>query len=165
MTIHQSAFIHESAVVIGNVVLGARASVWPTAVIRADTDRIEIGDDTNIQDGAVVHCDPGIPCTIGSRVSVGHGAVVHGAHVQDDCLIGMGAIVLNKAVVGRGSLVGAGAVVPEGTVIPPNSLVLGIPARVVSPLSAEQRQRMADGHRAYVALQGRHRAVEFPRHR
>jgi carbonic anhydrase/acetyltransferase-like protein (isoleucine patch superfamily) len=164
MTIHPSAFIHETAVVLGNVTLGEHASVWPTAVIRADSDHIEIGEGTNIQDGAVIHCDAGIPCTIGKRVSVGHRAVIHGALVQDDCLIGIGAIVLNKAVVGRGSLVGAGAVVTEGTVIPPDSLVLGVPATVVKQLTPEQRQRIAGGHLAYIELQGRHRAGEFPRH-
>jgi carbonic anhydrase/acetyltransferase-like protein (isoleucine patch superfamily) len=165
MTANEPPFIHESAVVIGRVTLGASVSIWPTAVVRADTDVIEIGDETNIQDGAVIHCDAGIPCTIGKRVTVGHRAVVHGAPVQDDCLIGIGAIVLNKAVVGRGSLVGAGAVVTEGTVIPPDSLVLGIPARVVGQLSPEQRERLAGGHLSYVEMQRRHRAGEFPRHR
>jgi carbonic anhydrase/acetyltransferase-like protein (isoleucine patch superfamily) len=163
MTIHPTAFIHENAVVLGNVSLGARASVWPTAVLRGDIDRIEVGDDSNVQDGAVIHCDAGVPCIIGNRVTVGHRAVVHGAQVQDDCLIGIGAIVLNNVVVGRGSLVGSGAVIPEGTVIPPGSLVLGIPARVVKPLTEEQRARVRDGHKSYVNLQGRHRAHEFPR--
>ena len=163
--IHPTAFIHDSATVLGNVTLGARSSVWPSASIRADTDQITIGDDSNIQDGAVVHCDEGIPCTIGKRVTVGHGAVVHGALVQDDCLIGIGAIVLNKAVVGRGSLIGSGAVVTEGTVIPPDSLVLGVPAKVVRQLSPEQRGRVAEGHVHYVQLAARHLAGEFTRHR
>ena len=163
--IDPTAFIHDSAVVIGSVTLGARSSVWPTAVIRGDSDHVDIGDDTNIQDGAIIHCDPGIPCTIGKRVTVGHRAVVHGALVQDDCLIGIGAIVLNKAVIGRGSLVGSGAVVTEGTVIPPDSLVLGVPARVVRALSPELRERVAGGHLSYIAMKDRHRAGEFPRHR
>lgn len=165
MTIHPSAFIHESAVVLGRVTLGERASVWPTAVLRADTDRIEVGDDSNVQDGAVIHCDAGVPCTIGKRVTIGHRAVVHGALVEDDCLIGIGAIVLNKVVVGHGSLVGSGAVITEGTVIPPDSLVLGMPARVVKSLTDDQRDRLAVGHQAYVDLQRRHRANEFQRHR
>ena len=163
MTIHHSAFIHETAVVLGRVSLGERASVWPTAVIRGDTDRIDVGDDSNVQDGAVIHCDAGIPCTIGKRVTIGHRAVVHGARVEDDCLIGIGAIVLNNVVVGRGSLVGSGAVITEGTVIPPDSLVLGVPARVVKPLTDAQRERLQGGHKAYVDLQRRHRAHEFPR--
>ncbi len=164
MSISKTAFIHELACVSGHVSLGERVSVWPTAVIRADSDHIEVGDDTNIQDGAVLHCDPGIPCTIGKRVTIGHRAVVHGALVQDDCLIGIGAIVLNKCVVGRGSLVGAGAIITEGTVIPPGSLVLGVPARVVRALSQEQQDRVARGAGVYVELAARHRAGEFPRH-
>jgi carbonic anhydrase/acetyltransferase-like protein (isoleucine patch superfamily) len=165
MSIHETAFIHESAVVLGKVTLGARASVWPTAVVRGDIDRIEIGDDSNVQDGAVIHCDAGIPCVIGKRVTIGHRAVVHGALVEDDCLIGIGAIVLNRVVVGRGSLIGSGAVVTEGTVIPPGSLVLGVPAKVVRPLNDAQRARLADGHLSYVAYQRQHRAGDFPRHR
>ena len=164
MSIAPTAFIHPAAVVLGNVVLGERASVWPAAVVRGDTDRIEIGEDSNIQDGAVVHCDEGVPCTIGKRVTVGHRAVVHGALVQDDCLIGIGAIVLNKVVVGRGSLVGSGAVITEGTVIPPDSLVLGVPARVVKQLSPEQKSRVSEGYTHYVKLAEQHRAGAFARH-
>ena len=166
MSIHESAFIHESAVVLGNVTLGRNASVWPTAVIRADTDHIEIGDDSNVQDGAVIHTDPGLTCTIGKRVTIGHRAMVHGATVHDDCLIGIGAIVLNGCVVGQGSLVGAGAVVTENTIIPPGSLVLGVPAKIMKNLlSDDQKRRLEEGHHAYVALQQRHRQHEFPRHR
>ena len=160
-----SSFIHETAVVIGDVHLGARSSVWAAAVLRADFDRIEVGEDSNVQDGAVLHCDEGIPCIVGKRVTIGHRAIVHGAKVQDDSLIGMGAVVLNNVVVGRGSLIGAGAVVAEGTVIPPDSLVLGVPGKVVKSLTPAQRERLASGHVAYVAMRERHRAGEFPRHR
>jgi len=163
--IDPTSFIHETAVVIGDVHLGARSSIWPTAVLRADCDRIEIGEDSNVQDGAVLHCDEGIPCIVGKRVMIGHRAIVHGALVQDDALIGMGAIVLNKAVVGRGSLIGAGAVVSEGVVIPPDSLVLGVPGKVVKTLTPELRERLAGGHVSYVGMRERHRAGEFPRHR
>ncbi len=163
--IDPSSFIHETAVVIGDVHLGARSSIWPMAVIRADSDRIEVGEDSNVQDGAVLHCDEGIPCIVGKRVTIGHRAIVHGALVQDDALIGMGAVVLNKAVVGRGSLIGAGAVVSEGVVIPPDSLVLGVPGRVVKTLTPEQRERLASGHVSYVGMRERHRSGEFPRHR
>jgi carbonic anhydrase/acetyltransferase-like protein (isoleucine patch superfamily) len=163
--IDSTSFIHETAVVIGDVHLGARSSIWATAVLRADCDRIEVGDDSNVQDGAVLHCDEGIPCIVGKRVTIGHRAIVHGALVQDDALIGMGAVVLNKVVVGRGSLIGAGAVISEGTVIPPGSLVLGVPGRVVKTLTPDQRERMAAGHLSYVAMRERHRAGEFPRHR
>ena len=165
MTLDPTVFIHDTAVVLGKVSLARNTSVWPTAVIRADTDRIDIGEDSNIQDGAILHTDFGIPCTIGNRVTIGHRAVVHGAEVQDDCLIGIGAIVLNNSVIGRGSIVGAGAVVTEGTIIPPDSLVLGAPAKVVKQLSNDHRDRLARGHVAYIDLQQRHRAGEFERHK
>ncbi|MBV9880071.1 MAG: gamma carbonic anhydrase family protein [Gemmatirosa sp.] len=164
MSIDPGAFIHPLAFVCGDVVLGPRASVWPFAVVRADTDRITIGAESNVQDGSVLHADPGVPCTIGARVVVGHRAIVHGATVDDDVLIGMGAIVLNRATIGRGSIVGAGALVPEGMVVPPDSLVLGVPGRVVRPTTDADRAGIAHGAAAYVALQGRHRRGEFPRH-
>ena len=158
-------FIHEDAVVLGNVHLGARASVWPTAVLRGDSDRIVVGDDSNVQDGAVLHADEGIPVIIGARVTVGHRAIVHGATVEDDCLIGMGAIVLNRAVIGSGSLIGAGAVVPEGMQVPARSLVLGMPARVLREVDAKTRARIENGATAYVELAERHSRGEFPRRR
>ncbi|MDA1080668.1 MAG: gamma carbonic anhydrase family protein [Gemmatimonadetes bacterium] len=162
--IHPTAFIHPSAVVLGNVSLGASASIWPCAVLRGDTDRIEVGDESNVQDGAVIHCDDGVPCIIGKRVTIGHRAVVHGAIVEDGALIGIGAIVLNNARIGAGSLIGAGAVVAEGVVIPPHSLVLGVPGKVKGPLTDEQRARVAHGYEAYVALAARHRAGSVERH-
>jgi carbonic anhydrase/acetyltransferase-like protein (isoleucine patch superfamily) len=163
VTIHREAFIHPEAFVCGEVTLGAGASVWPGAVVRADSAPITIGDSTNVQDGVVLHVDPGLPCTIGARVTIGHRAIVHGATVEDDSLIAMGAIVLNRVVVGRGSLVGAGAVCSEGMVIPPGSLVLGVPARVVRPLDDTLRDRLAAGVEAYRDLAKRHRGGEFPR--
>jgi carbonic anhydrase/acetyltransferase-like protein (isoleucine patch superfamily) len=163
--IDPTSFIHDSAVVIGDVHLGPRASVWPTAVLRGDVDRIEVGEDSNVQDGAVLHCEEGIPCIIGKRVTIGHRAIVHGALVHDDVLIGMGAVVLNKVVVGRGSLIGAGTVVSEGTVIPPDSLVLGVPGKVVKTLDPDQRGRVAAGHVSYVGMLERYRAGEFKRHK
>jgi len=143
-------YIHPSAVIIGDVTLGTDASVWPTAVLRGDNDAIEIGDETNVQDGAVIHVDPGKPVHVGHRVTIGHRAVIHGCTIGDDCLIGIGAIVLNRAVIGAGSVVGAGAVVLENTIIPPNSLVLGVPAKVVKPVDADLRQRTIDGAQIYV---------------
>jgi carbonic anhydrase/acetyltransferase-like protein (isoleucine patch superfamily) len=165
MSIHPSAFIHEAAIVLGNVTIGARASIWPAAVLRADTDRIEIGDDSNVQDGAVLHCDEGIPCLVGKRVTIGHSAVVHGAIVEDGALIGIGAVVLNGARIGSGALIGAGAVVAEGTVVPPNSLVLGVPGKVRGELTPEQQARVAHGYEAYVALAARHKSGAIQRHR
>ncbi len=163
--IHSTAFIHESAVVVGDVTLGPRVSVWPCAVIRGDVNRVAVGDESNVQDGAVLHCDREFPCTVGRRVTIGHRAVVHGATVEDGALIGIGAVVLNGAVIGSGSLVGAGAIVSEGTVVPPHSLVLGVPAKVVRSLTPEQMARVADGHLSYLDLSARHQAGTWERHR
>ena len=161
--VHPDAFIHPEAFVCGDVTLGARASVWPMAVIRADSAPVTIGESSNVQDGVVIHVDPGLPCTIGARVTIGHRAIVHGATVEDDCLIGMGAVVLNRVVVGRGSLIGAGAVCSEGMVIPPSSLVLGVPGKVVRSIDETLRERVASGVAAYIDLAERHRQGEFPR--
>ncbi|MCE9601287.1 MAG: gamma carbonic anhydrase family protein [Gemmatimonadetes bacterium] len=154
-----SAWVHATAVVIGNVTLGADVSVWPGAVLRGDRDAIVVGAGSNVQDGAVIHCDPGQPCIIGERVTIGHRAVVHGCTVEDGALIGIGAVVLNGAVVGQGALVAAGAVVGEGKVIPPEVLVAGVPAAVLRPLTPAQRERVAGGHRTYIALKERYRSV------
>jgi carbonic anhydrase/acetyltransferase-like protein (isoleucine patch superfamily) len=157
-TIHPTTYIHPAAHVLGDVTLGARVSVWPTAVIRGDTAPIVVAEDSNIQDGAVLHVDHGVPCTIGKRVAIGHRAVVHGATVHDDCLIGMGAILLNRVVVGSGSIVGAGAVCTEGMEIPPNSLVIGLPARVRRETTVDERARIARTVQSYLALQEEYRA-------
>jgi len=159
--IDQSAFVHPAAIVLGNVTLGARASVWPTAVLRADSDAIVIGEDTNIQDGAILHADPGLPAVLGARVSVGHRAIVHGAMVEDDCLIAMGAILLNGVHVGAGSLVAAGAVCKEGMRIPPDSVVIGVPARVAREATSEITERIQRTWRAYVRLAEEHRAGKY----
>jgi len=160
--IHPDAFIHPEAFVCGDVTLGAGASMRPKAVLRAETAPILAGETSHAQDGVVIHVDPGLPCTIGARVAIGHRAIVHGATVEDDCLIAMGAIVLNHVVVGRGSLVGAGAVCREGMVIPPNSLVLGVPGRVVRATDEALRERTAHAVAAYLDLAARHRRGEFP---
>lgn len=137
-TIDSSAFVAEGAALVGDVTVGAQASVWFGAVMRGDTDHLELGERSNLQDNAVVHADPGSPAIIGAGVSIGHGAVVHGARVEDDCLIGMNATVLNRAVIGRESLVAAGAVVLEDTVIPPRSLVAGVPGKVRRELTDDE---------------------------
>jgi len=159
--IHPTAFVHAGAYIVGNVTLGARVSVWPTAVLRGDNDAITIGEDSNVQDGTVVHVDPGVPCTIGARVAIGHRAIVHGATVADDCLIGMGAVLLNGVRVGSGSIVGAGAVCREGMEIPANSLVVGVPAKLIRETTAAERERIAHTVRAYLALQVEHRDGRF----
>ena len=155
--IHETAYVHPGAWVIGDVTLGARVSVWPTAVIRGDTDAITVGADSNIQDGSALHVDAGVPCTLGARVAVGHRAIVHGATVADDCLVGMGAVLLNRVQVGTGSIIGAGAVCREGMVVPPNSLVLGVPGRVVRETTPDERERIARTVAAYLALREEHR--------
>jgi carbonic anhydrase/acetyltransferase-like protein (isoleucine patch superfamily) len=164
VSIDPTAFIHPLAFVCGDVTLGARVSVWPTAVVRGDTAPITIGDDSNVQDGTVVHVDHGVPCTIGARVAIGHRAIVHGATIEDDCLIGMGATLLNRVHVGSGSIVGAGAVCREGQVIPANSLVLGVPGRVVRQTTAEERERIRRTVASYLDLQERHAKGAFARH-
>jgi gamma-carbonic anhydrase len=145
-----SAFIDSSAQVIGDVEIGERSSIWPGAVIRGDVSPIRIGDETSIQDNAVVHVDVGQPTTIGSRVTVGHGVMLHGCTIEDDCLIGIGAIVLNGAQVGSGCVIGAGCLVPEGSGFAPGSLVLGVPGRVRRPVSEEERSRFQANCANYV---------------
>jgi carbonic anhydrase/acetyltransferase-like protein (isoleucine patch superfamily) len=125
-----SAYVAPEATVIGRVTLGERASVWPGAVIRGDDDTITVGDNSNIQDGAVLHVDPGCPMTIGASVTVGHQATLHGCTIGEGTLIGLQAIVYNRAVIGRDCLVAAGAVITEGKVFPDRSLIVGAPARV-----------------------------------
>jgi carbonic anhydrase/acetyltransferase-like protein (isoleucine patch superfamily) len=159
-TIHPTAFIHPDAVVLGDVSLGARVSVWPTAVIRGDSDTITIGDDSNVQDGTIIHADDGVPTTIGKRVAIGHRAIVHGTTIEDDCLIAMGAILLNHVHVGTGSIIGAGAVCREGMLIPPNSLVLGVPGRITRSTTPEDRERIQKTVESYLELQERHRRGE-----
>lgn len=136
--IHPSAWIAEGAVVVGDVTLGENVSVWFTAVLRGDTESLSIGANSNIQDGAVCHADPDFPLIIGDGVTVGHRAIVHGAQVGDNSLIGMGAIVLNGAKIGANCIVGAGALVTQNKVFPDNSLILGSPAKVVRELTDDE---------------------------
>ena len=165
MSIHPSAFIHERATVLGDVTLGERTSVWPSAVIRADTAPVFIGPETSVQDGTVIHVDLGVPVHIGARVTLGHRAIIHGATIEDDCLIGMGAIVLNHVRVGHGSIIGAAALCTEAMQIPPNSLVLGVPAKVVRETTPEMRARVQAGVESYLALQDEHRRGVHNAHR
>jgi len=142
--IHDSVFIAAEATVIGQAVLREGASIWPGAVIRADNEPIVVGEGSNVQEGAVLHTDPGCPLTIGKGVTIGHQAMLHGCTIEDGALVGIQAVVLNNAVIGKDSLVGAGAVVTEGKVFPERSLILGAPAKVVRTLTDEQ---VADMHR------------------
>jgi carbonic anhydrase/acetyltransferase-like protein (isoleucine patch superfamily) len=140
---------HATAVVIGDVQLGAGVSLWPQAVLRGDYNSITVGERSNIQDGAVVHNDTTHPAVIGADCVVGHRAVVHGCRIGDRCLIGIGAIILNGAVVGEECVIGAGAVVAEGKEIPPRSLVLGVPGKVVRATGPEDLERILRGVQAY----------------
>lgn len=161
-TIDPTAFVHPLAVVLGDVTLGARVSIWPTAVVRGDSAAIVVGEESNVQDGTVIHVDEGVPTTIGRRVGIGHRAIVHGATIADDVLVGMGAILLNHVRVGSGSIIGAGAVCPEGMDIPPNSLVLGVPGRVVRQTTDAERARIRHTVESYLTLQQLHREGRFP---
>jgi len=152
-----TAWVHPAASLCGTVTLGPLVSVWAGCVLRGDTDQITIEAGSNIQDLTMVHTDAGLPLHVGAQVTVGHRAILHGCHIEDAVLIGMGAILLNRCRIGTGSIIGAGALVAEGVTIPPNSLVLGVPGKVVRPTTEAERakivgsalhyQRQADAHR------------------
>jgi carbonic anhydrase/acetyltransferase-like protein (isoleucine patch superfamily) len=153
-----SHWIAPGAQVIGNVRLGRAASIWFGAVLRGDSELIDIGAESNIQDGCVLHVDPGFPLTLGERCSLGHGAIVHGCTIGEGTLIGMGATVMNGAVIGAGSLVGAGALVPEGREFPARSLIVGAPARRIRTLTDADVARVARTAAGYVARMARYKA-------
>lgn len=160
--IHPTAFVAPGAAIMGDVTLGPDASVWYGAVLRGDMAPIVIGAETNLQDGTVVHVDEGEPCTIGRRVGVGHRVILHGCTVEDECLIGMGSILLNGVLVGTGSVVAAGAVIPEGMQVPPGSVVMGVPGRIVRTVDAGLSARIAATWSHYVEQARAHKAGRFP---
>ena len=153
----ESTFVAPGAYVIGAVYLGEESSVWYGAVLRGDTEPIRVGARTNIQDGCVLHADPGYPATVGNDCVVGHNAVVHGCEIWDGCLIGMSATILNGAKIGEGSIVAAGTLVPEGKEFPARSLIIGVPAKRIREVSEEQAQDIARGVRTYVERAAKHR--------
>ena len=160
-TIDPGAYVHPDAVLIGDVVLGPEASVWPSAVLRADNARITVGAGTSIQDGTVIHVSSHFSGTVvGDRVTVGHGVILHACTVEDDCIIGMGSIILDGARIRRHCIVGAGALVTPGTDIPEGSLVMGAPARVKRPITDDERARIAVSADNYVELTRRYLAGE-----
>ena len=163
LRIHPTAFVAPGATVVGEVTLGEHSSVWFGTVVRGDGAPITVGAHSNLQDLTLVHVDEDAPAVVGDRVTVGHRAIIHGCTIEDDCLIGMGAIVLSKARVGAGSLVGAGALVTEGQVIPTGSLALGAPARVLGPVKDSNRAAIADGTRHYAELAQAYLAKGFAR--
>lgn len=155
-SVDPTAWVAPGAVVAGRVTIGAQSSVWYTCVLRAEFEPITVGARSNLQDGTVVHTDPGFPCTVGDGVSVGHRVVLHGCTVEDDVLVGMGAVVMNGARIGSGSIIAAGAVVTQGTVVPPNSLVAGVPGKVRAETDEAARNGIALNAAAYLHLTGLH---------
>ena len=152
-----SAWVAPGAYVVGDVHLAVESSVWYGAVLRGDTGPIRIGARTNVQDGCVLHADPGFPAVVGEDCVVGHNAIVHGCEIENRCLVGMGATILNGAKIGEGSIVAAGALVPENKVFPPHSLIVGVPAKRVKDVSQEQTADIARGVQTYVERAASHR--------
>jgi len=148
--IDPTVWVAPNAVVNGRVTLKARASVWYNCVLRGDSEHIEVGEESNIQDGSILHIDRGFPCILGKRVTLGHNAIVHGSVVHDGALIGIAATVLSRCVIGEGALIAAGALVLEGTNVPPHTLWVGAPAKQVKELDPAQRERIAMTYRHYV---------------
>lgn len=158
--IHPEAFVHPSAVLIGQVTLGAESSVWPQVALRGDDGTITIGRQTSIQDGTVVHMTEGRSVTtVGDRVTVGHGVILHGCTVEDECIVGMGAIILDNAVVESGSIVGAGALVPPGKRVPAGSVVVGNPFTLLRPCRDSDREFIEYSWREYVKRTRQYRAA------
>jgi len=145
-------FLAGNATVIGKITVGNQVGIWFGAVIRADKDRIVIGDRSNIQDNCIVHTSKGFPVTIGNDVSVGHGAILHGCTIDHKVLVGMGAIILNGAKIGSGSIIGAGTVITEGKEIPPDSVVIGVPGKIVKQTNPDQQQHILNNATSYVNL-------------
>ncbi len=158
-----TVFIADTARVIGDVVLGENCSVWFGAVIRGDVEKISIGSSTNIQDLAVIHADPGVPTHIGREVVVGHGAIVHGATIGNNSLIGMRATLLNNSKVGKYCIIGAHSLITEGSIIPDYSIVMGSPGRVVKTLNQQQKEMIKANAAHYVALSKKYMSGHFNR--
>jgi carbonic anhydrase/acetyltransferase-like protein (isoleucine patch superfamily) len=157
--IADDVFLADHAAVIGDVEIGAGSSIWYGTVVRGDMEPIRIGRATSIQDNSVIHITHTVSgTTVGDRVTVGHNVILHACTVEDDCIIGMGAILLDRSRIGRGSIVGAGALVTPGTDIPPGSMVMGSPARVKRPLTDEERARIASSAEHYVELAREYRS-------
>jgi carbonic anhydrase/acetyltransferase-like protein (isoleucine patch superfamily) len=155
--IDPTAFIHESAEVIGKVIIGKNVSIWPNAVIRGDMDEIVIGEATNIQDNTVIHTDFGTPTILGKGITVGHSVILHSCTVQDNCVVGMGAILLDGVVIEEDCLIGAGALVSPGKTIPRGSLVIGIPAKVKRSLDPDEIRHITKNAEDYLKLAESHR--------
>lgn len=157
--INPTAFIAENAVIIGDVTIGPKASVWYHCVVRGDTNHIVIGAETNVQDGTIVHAETvNGPTLIGKRVTIGHNAIIHGCIIEDECLIGMGAIVLSYSKIGKGSLVAAGALIKEHEVVPPGTIMAGLPAKPRGSVTEPMTQRASIGCDYYLELADQYKA-------
>ncbi len=153
-----SCYIDSSAQVIGDVVVGERSSIWPNATVRGDVNSIRIGEETNVQDNSVLHVELSrFPLTLGDRVTVGHSVVLHGCTIEDECLIGIGVIVLNGARIGKGSVIAAGALVPEGMEVPPGSMAMGVPAKVRREVTPDEQERFRKNAQHYVEYRALYR--------
>jgi len=158
--IDPSSYVAPSAVMMGSVVIGPKASVWPLCVLRGDIETIEIGEGSNVQDGTIVHLADDLGVKVGKYVTIGHAAMIHACTIEDECLIGMKATVLDGAVIGRRSIVGAGAVVTKGMIVPPGSMVLGMPAKVVKTLDEATQEGLRAWAEKYVQVAAAHKARE-----
>ncbi len=156
-TIDPTAYVAPEATVIGDVRIGARASIWPGAVARGDINYIQIGEASNIQDGTIVHLADDFPVVIGKHVTIGHAAIIHACVIEDECLIGMGATILDGAVIGHHSIIGANSLVTQNTIIPPGSMALGTPAKVVKTLTEVQQAGIKKWAEKYVLVSAAHR--------
>lgn len=148
--IEKAVFVAENATIIGDVELEEDATVWFGAVLRGDSSSIKVGKGSNIQDNCTLHCDEGSPLSVGQNVTVGHNVILHGCTVEDNCLIGMGAVIMNDAVIGENSIVGAGALITEGKVFPPNSLILGSPAKVKGEVDEKGMDMIREAAEHYI---------------
>ncbi|MCP4359661.1 MAG: gamma carbonic anhydrase family protein [Chloroflexi bacterium] len=159
--IPKTAWVADTAVVRGRVTLGEHVSIWFGAVLRGDDAAVTVGENSNVQDGAVLHVSTGFPCMVGRNVTIGHRAIVHGCTVEDGALIGMGAIVLDGATIGTGAMVAAGAVVSPGTAVPSGTLAVGIPARVIGPLNDRQKEMRVLAAQNYLARKEAYRSGQY----
>lgn len=160
--IHPTAYVHDTAEIIGKVTIEKNASVWPYCVLRGDIAEIVVGEETNVQDNTVIHTNEGLPTLLGKGISVGHGVILHGCTVKDHCIIGMGSILLDGSIVEEESIVGAGAVLSPNKKVPKGSMVLGIPARVMRPLRADELEHIRWNAREYIRLTELYRKTARP---
>ena len=163
LKVDPSCYVHETAVIIGDVEIGRDCGIWPHAAIRGDENFIRIGEGSNVQDCCVVHCSHGFPVSIGKNVSIGHGAIIHGATIEDDVIVGMNATVLNGSVVGAGSIVGANALVKEGMKVAPGSLVVGVPGKAIREGDASLRPNCVRNAETYKELARKHKGGAYGR--